>query len=124
MNINKEFQSQSGSPLSNLWVMLNQLNSQVQAVPSLLSPYPRDGKSDLYDAMILVYGKCKIRKLESEQVLFLEQTLQKIEPIMENVPNRHLTHGQFWGMSYEEYSPKREQFREIILQAHKEAPIL
>lgn len=122
--MNKDFQSQSGEPLSNLWVMLNQLNSKVNAVSSILSPYPRDGKSDLYDSMVVVYAKCKIRKLESEQVIFLEQTLQKIEPVLEGVPNRHLTHGQFWGMSYEEYRPKRDQFKEIILQAHKEAPIL
>lgn len=117
-----QFTSKSNHPLSKLWIMLNQLNHQVLYAPKLLSPYPQDGKINPYTAMKQVYGQCKISKFENSQVQFLEEVLQKLDPIMKDVPDYEDSF--FWGLEYEVYHVKREQFKDILLQAHKEAPIL
>lgn len=119
--MNTKFKSESNFPLSSLWIMVNQLNEKFNWSSVLYSPYPQDGKSDIYETVFLFDKLCKLSKEETDQSKFLDQLTKEIKEITKDREISEIKNSSW--MNPEEFE-LRERCRAILIKAHKEAPLL
>lgn len=122
--------------LSNLWVLLNQLNSQIKSsnmldkstqyyvrnIPSQLSPYSPN-KISVYQAIHLINLGCSLAKINNPQSKFVNELVTELSPhsiytdkesLQEIIAQNNL----------QEYYVSQEKVHAIMEIAHKIAPIL
>lgn len=107
--------------LSNLWILLNQLNLMTKTFPNEnLSPYVRN-KRKLLSIMQQVYLDAHLLNIKNEQVVFLEATLKEIYPLKKDY---NFNDESWYESASAQEQSDRGQIKQLILKAHREAFVL
>lgn len=108
-------------PLSNLWILLNQLNLKTNSFPNeFLSPFVSPRRK-LLSIMQQVFTDAYFLGITGEQVNFLDTTLKEIYRFKKDYDFTN----EYW---YEDATVQehedRAYIKALILKAHKEAVVL